>query len=67
MKAGKFTKRKNTFKDFIDCSKFVIEQKIPGKTSICRIVVPVVVSLMGVILNIWRQTISWRGIAQVPL
>ncbi len=36
-KYGKLLKKKNTFTDFIDCSKHVIEQKHTSpRTSVCR-------------------------------
>jgi oligopeptidase B len=62
---GKLLKKKNTFKDFIDCSKFVIEQKYTSAKHLYAEGGSAGGLLMGVILNMAPKL--YHGvIAQVP-
>jgi len=62
---GKLLKKKNTFKDFIDCSKFVIEQKYTSRKHLYAEGGSAGGLLMGVILNMAPKL--YNGvIAQVP-
>ncbi|MBC7605672.1 MAG: S9 family peptidase [Burkholderiales bacterium] len=62
---GKLLKKKNTFTDFIDCSKFVIEQKYTDASHLYAEGGSAGGLLMGVIVNMAPQL--YNGvIAQVP-
>ncbi|WP_016990405.1 S9 family peptidase [Flavobacterium sp. ACAM 123] len=62
---GKLLKKKNTFKDFIDCSKYVIEQKYTSAKHLYAEGGSAGGLLMGVILNMAPKL--YHGvIAQVP-
>lgn len=62
---GKLLKKKNTFKDFIDCSRFVIEQKYTSAKHLYAEGGSAGGLLMGVILNMAPKL--YHGvIAQVP-
>lgn len=62
---GKLLKKKNTFKDFIECSKFVIEQKYTSRKHLYAEGGSAGGLLMGVILNMAPKL--YNGvIAQVP-
>ncbi|PWA07374.1 S9 family peptidase [Flavobacterium psychrotolerans] len=62
---GKLLKKKNTFTDFIDCSKFVIEQKYTSAAHLYAEGGSAGGLLMGVIVNMAPQL--YNGIiAQVP-
>ena len=62
---GKLLKKKNTFTDFIDCSKFVIEQKYTSSEHLYAEGGSAGGLLMGAIVNISPEL--YRGvIAQVP-
>jgi oligopeptidase B len=63
--SGKLLKKKNTFKDFIDCSRFVIEQKYTSAKHLYAEGGSAGGLLMGVILNMAPKL--YHGvIAQVP-
>jgi oligopeptidase B len=62
---GKILKKKNTFTDFIDCSKYVIEQKYTSTTHLYAEGGSAGGLLMGVIVNMAPEL--YNGIiAQVP-
>lgn len=62
---GKLLKKKNTFTDFIDCSKFVIEQKYTSPEHLYAEGGSAGGLLMGVIVN-WAPELYNGVIAQVP-
>ena len=62
---GKLLKKKNTFKDFIDCSKFVIDQKYTSAKHLYAEGGSAGGLLMGVILNM-APKLYYGVIAQVP-
>ena len=62
---GKLLKKKNTFTDFIDCSKFVIEQKYTSPKHLYAEGGSAGGLLMGAIVN-WAPELYQGIIAQVP-
>jgi oligopeptidase B len=62
---GKLLKKKNTFTDFIDCSKFVIEQKYTSPEHLYAEGGSAGGLLMGVVVN-WAPELYNGIIAQVP-
>ncbi|MDN3673869.1 S9 family peptidase [Flavobacterium branchiarum] len=62
---GKLLKKKNTFTDFIDCSKYVIEQKYTSPEHLYAEGGSAGGLLMGVIVN-WAPELYNGVIAQVP-
>ncbi|MCC9073965.1 S9 family peptidase [Flavobacterium sp. F-65] len=62
---GKLLKKKNTFTDFIDCSKFVIEQKYTSPEHLYAEGGSAGGLLMGVVVN-WAPELYNGVIAQVP-
>jgi oligopeptidase B len=62
---GKLMKKKNTFTDFIDCSKFVIEQKYTSPKHLYAEGGSAGGLLMGAIVN-WAPELYHGIIAQVP-
>ncbi len=63
--SGKMMNKKNTFTDFIDCGKFLIEQKFTGKEHLYAQGGSAGGLLMGAVVNMAPDL--WHGIiAQVP-
>lgn len=62
---GKLLKKKNTFTDFIECSKFVIEQKYTSPEHLYAEGGSAGGLLMGVVVN-WAPELYHGVIAQVP-
>jgi oligopeptidase B len=62
---GKLLKKKNTFTDFIDCSKYVIEQKYTSPEHLYAEGGSAGGLLMGVVVN-WAPELYNGVIAQVP-
>ena len=62
---GKLLKKKNTFNDFIDCSKYLIENKYTSKDKLCIMGGSAGGLLMGAVIND-KPELFKAAVAQVP-
>lgn len=62
---GKLLKKKNTFNDFIDCAKYVIDNKYTSENKLCAMGGSAGGLLMGAVIN-QRPDLFKAVVAQVP-